>query len=253
MATSDPEFPSRSHLAQRPLDLTDSVWLDVLDAVDKTYIDLIDYQERLERQNTELEDLRQFLASILGSVTDVLIATSRGGVIEETSASLSQQTGLGRQALVGRYISDLFDPANRAMLEQAIFHVQSTRSPVTLELGLMTATEDGLRPSPLELNLSARVDDRARVVGMVLSGRPLGELRQAYADLGRSHEALKTTQSQLVRNEKLASLGRLLAGVAHELNNPISFVYAIPTRWNAMRPSSRPILTACKKGPAAAS
>ena len=226
MATSDPDFPSRAHLAQRPLDLTDSVWLDVLDAVDKTYIDLIDYQERLERQNTELEDLRRFLASILGSVTDVLIATSRSGVIEETSASLSQQTGLGRQALVGRYISDLFDPANRAALEAAIYHVQSTRSPVTLELGLMTATEDGLRPSPLELNLSARVDDRSRVVGMVLSGRPLGELRQAYADLGRSHEALKTTQSQLVRNEKLASLGRLLAGVAHELNNPISFVYA---------------------------
>ncbi len=41
-----------------------------------------------------------------------------------------------------------------------------------------------------------------------------------------SHDALKTAQAQLVRNEKLASLGRLLAGVAHELNNPISFVYA---------------------------
>jgi two-component system sensor histidine kinase HupT/HoxJ len=42
----------------------------------------------------------------------------------------------------------------------------------------------------------------------------------------QSHEAPKEAQAQLVRNEKLASLGRLVAGVTHELNNPISFVYA---------------------------
>lgn len=60
----------------------------------------------------------------------------------------------------------------------------------------------------------------------MLTGRPLGELRQAYSELERSHAALIAAQAQLVRNEKLASLGRLLAGVAHELNNPISFVYA---------------------------
>ncbi|MDZ4134129.1 MAG: ATP-binding protein [Paracoccaceae bacterium] len=211
-------------LGQRPLELADQTWLDVLHAVDKTYTDLIDYQERLERQNTELEDLRRFLASILGSVTDILIATTRDGVVEEISASLTVQTGQTRSALVGRYISDLFDPADRAALHAAMYRVQSARSPVTLELGLLTAA--GMGPSPLEMNLSPRLDDRGRVVGMVLSGRPLGELRQAYADLGRSHDALKSTQTQLVRNEKLASLGRLLAGVAHELNNPISFVYA---------------------------
>ena len=61
---------------------------------------------------------------------------------------------------------------------------------------------------------------------MVLTGRPLGELRRAFSELEDSHDTLKQAQSQLVRNEKLASLGRLLAGVAHELNNPISFVYA---------------------------
>lgn len=222
MTTSEPKQQTPPQFAQRPLELTDQSWLEVLNAVDKTYSDLIDYQERLERQNTELEDLRRFLASILGSVTDILIATTRDGVVEEISASLTVQTGQARSGLLGRYISDLFDPANRAALEAAIYHVQSARAPLTLELGLLTPQG----AAPLELNLSPRLDDRGRVVGMVLSGRPLGELRQAYADLGRSHDELKTTQSQLVRNEKLASLGRLLAGVAHELNNPISFVYA---------------------------
>lgn len=50
------------------------------------------------------------------------------------------------------------------------------------------------------------------------------QLELAYRELSDTHEALKRTQQQLLHAEKMASLGRLVAGVAHELNNPISFV-----------------------------
>ncbi|MDQ7002445.1 MAG: ATP-binding protein, partial [Ghiorsea sp.] len=69
-------------------------------------------------------------------------------------------------------------------------------------------------------------DHEGSLVGMVLIGRPIGELRKAYNDLHETHTELKQAQAQLVQSEKMASLGRLVAGVAHELNNPISFVHS---------------------------
>ena len=44
--------------------------------------------------------------------------------------------------------------------------------------------------------------------------------------LARTHDALLATQAHLARADKLASLGRLVAGIAHEINNPVAFVNA---------------------------
>ncbi|MGC4037005.1 MAG: two-component regulator propeller domain-containing protein [Chitinophagaceae bacterium] len=50
------------------------------------------------------------------------------------------------------------------------------------------------------------------------------EIEKAYHKLEEAHETLKATQSQLIQSEKMASLGELTAGVAHEIQNPLNFV-----------------------------
>jgi two-component system NtrC family sensor kinase len=71
--------------------------------------------------------------------------------------------------------------------------------------------------------VAVRSRDECGQLAMVFNGMT-ENIHQSRAQLEKTVETLKTTQEQLVQSEKLSAIGKFVAGVAHELNNPLTAV-----------------------------
>ncbi|MGE5490417.1 MAG: ATP-binding protein [Actinomycetota bacterium] len=100
-----------------------------------------------------------------------------------------------------------------------------------LDISDMKAAADALRRSRDELENLVAERTAALTASNTALHSEVEQRRQAeesllssYAELKHMNERLAEAQSQLLQSEKMASIGQLAAGVAHEINNPIGFV-----------------------------
>ncbi len=223
----------------------ETAWIEVIQKMDEVYADLVQSQTQIESQNARLEETQAFVSSVLAAMTDVLIVCDTECRIQRVNRALEELTGLSEAKLRGMPLESVFAQNCETSITDLKTRIQHLGQITDCELMLLDA--DG-QSAPLAMNCTTRRDRRGRLVGMVLVGRPIGELRKAYRELDEAHHRLKQTQQQLVVSEKMAALGRLVAGVAHELNNPISFILGNMHALKRYAASIGEFLDACRSG-----
>jgi len=177
-----------------------------------------------------LQDSERWLRGILDAQTDAVFVISPERVIVDVNEAGQQVTGYSRAEIVNQ--STAIAHVDQAHYERFGEHLREVLQgkPVTVEFNLKRKSGEIF---PAEVRVSALAGEGGTVAGIVTVIRDItvqkqadAALRSSHAELEGAYRHLEEAQSHLLQSEKLASIGQLAAGVAHEINNPIGYVYS---------------------------
>jgi len=165
------------------------------------------YQDQQERA-AELKLLKEFNESIIESINVGLLAVDLEGRVTRLNSALEHILDLRRDAAVGRRVEDLFSEDFADTLKQVLGKDGWRLKEIRNIYKLHTATR-GNRSLVLNIALAPLQDGQGQTGALVV-------LEDVTARI--------TLEEQLQQREKLSSIGLLAAGVAHEVNTPLTGV-----------------------------
>jgi two-component system, NtrC family, sensor kinase len=160
----------------------------------------------LKNFQAQLQRERDFSGKILNNTQSLILVADTAGLISYANRRWAD-LGYQREQLLGHPLEDLLTPARRQVLGAAFGKTLAGHQVDNLDLQILRG--DG-RVGQFSVNLSPMRDEQGTVNSIVV----------VMSDVSDA----ATLQSKLMQAQKLAAVGQLVSGVAHEVNNPLTAI-----------------------------
>jgi len=178
------------------------------DAVENVMLLMDDITER-EQLGEEVRRAERHLASVVECANDLVVSMDPQGCIVTWNQAAERTSGLKAGEAPGRSLLSLCTENQRPAMAEVLQRLAHGEIVKQAEVNMLTGNG---REVPIAWNCSPMKNDAGELVGVVAVGRDLTERRQLEA--------------QLIQSAKIASLGVMAGGIAHELRNPLAVVSA---------------------------
>jgi PAS domain S-box-containing protein len=183
--------------------------------------DLEATHESLRERFQEVADLKSYTDSILSSITSGIVTLDLDGRVATVNPAAELLTGLFSGEIAGRYCTEVFahTPEVAEILMETLARREGT---ATVSLSLRRRNDTSV---PVEMSTAPLRGLEGKDLGVVGVFRDVSQVREL--------------EGQLRRSDRLAALGTLAAGLAHEIKNPLAslrtFTRIIPRKFEDVR------------------
>jgi PAS domain S-box-containing protein len=167
---------------------------------------LEDANYELRRRFDELEDVKRYTENILASLTNGIVTVDLDGRVVTLNPAAEKLTGFFAGEVTGRYCTELF--AQTSEIGEMLMETLANHVPVS-GVNLTLKRRSGVE-LPVEVSTAPLKGAEGKDLGVVAVIRDLTIVREL--------------EGQLRRSDRLAALGSLAAGLAHEIKNPLTSV-----------------------------
>jgi PAS domain S-box-containing protein len=172
-----------------------------------TFVDVTEQREMERRLHREQE----FARRLMDSFPDLVVALDTEARYTFASPQVFDALGYRPEDLIGKRIGGRTDPHDRTAMMELFDDLVSKRMPDG-QIEYRTQHRNGdwrvFRASARPLH-----DETGRITGVIASARDITDQQRL--------------QQQLIQSERLAAMGQMIAGVAHELNNPLTAILGV--------------------------